>query len=114
MSIAKQGAVFTASSPRRIPSSVRLNPHMVNELGTHPTTEKAVVDKRYRAAGLLFGTVEQNVVSVEAFKVFPPSDSTENDSQKHECLDAAFGRLIAAAKTDADLTSLHLVGWYGI
>ncbi len=61
--------------------------------------------------GLLFGSSERDVVSVEAFKAFPATESTESGSSERECLDRAFERSLAAAKTEPGITSLHLVGW---
>jgi TonB family protein len=63
-------------------------------------------------AGLLFGTTEQELVSVERCKPFSDAGSFEDVSPKREYLDAAFERLLATAKVDPELASLQLVGWY--
>jgi len=113
MSIAQQ-TPFASKAPRRIPSTVRLGPEVVNNLCTRSDIKEAPSDKGQSAAGLLFGAAEQDVLRVEAFKAFPAAASTENGSHKREWLDAVFERSLVTAKTDPELTSLHLVGWYWI
>jgi TonB family protein len=110
MSVAEQ-TVSTSKSPRRIPSTVRLGPRVVNHLCTQES-EKAGADDDQGLVGLLFGTAEQDILSVEAFKTCGAADPAGNTSFEPQALDIAFERSLATAKADPNLTSLHLVGWY--
>jgi TonB family protein len=113
MSVIEQ-TVRTSNSPRRIPATVRLGSEVVNDLCIRLRSETAAVGDDQAAVGLLFGTAVQDTLSVKAFKAFFPADSAETGSSQRECLDAAFERSLATAKTDQDLTNLELVGWYCI
>ena len=109
MSVVDQIA-FTSKSPRRIISAVRLSPRVVNQVRNLPATEGMRTDESQGAAGLLFGTAEQDLLRVEASRAFPAASG----SSTREAMDTAFDRSFALAKADPELTSLQLVGWYSI
>jgi TonB family protein len=110
MRVAEQRLPISAS-PRRIPSSVRLSPCVLNEFRNCLGTRRPELEASIDVTGLLFGTTEQELVGVEKFKPFPPADLAENGSPKPGYLDAAFERLLAEARADAELASLQLIGW---
>jgi TonB family protein len=111
MSVAEQKPP-TSRSPRRIPSTIRLAPSVVNEFCGCAGSLEPGLAANMGVAGLLFGTTEQELVSVERCKPFSDAGSFEDVSPKREYLDAALERLLAAAKVDPELASLQLVGWY--
>jgi TonB family protein len=113
MSLAEQTAL-TSNSPRRVPSTIRLDPKVVNDLCTHSESENTRAVGGQSATGFLFGNAERDVLIVEAFEAFPAAASAENGTPKRECLDTSFEHTLATAKTDPHLTSLHLIGWYSI
>jgi hypothetical protein len=80
---------------------------VVNELCSDPR-DLASAGARIGAAGLLFGTAEQNSVAVERFKAFAAADSSDGGAPKREDLDAA----LKCSLADPDISSLQLVGWY--
>ncbi|MGI9074611.1 MAG: TonB family protein [Bryobacteraceae bacterium] len=84
----------------------------MNDLCDSLGTVKALPGASIGVAGLLFGTAEQEVVSVERCKPFSAENSLENLPLKPEYMDALFERFLASTKLDPDLTFLHLVGWY--
>src|SRR5207248_10967972 len=110
MTVAEQ-RLSVSASPRRIPSTVRLSPGVLNEFRDYLGTKRPELEASIDVTGLLFGTTEQELVGVEIFKPFPAADLTENRSLKPEYLDAAFDRLLADTRADAELASVQLVGW---
>jgi TonB family protein len=112
MKVTEQGAPRLGLG-RRNPSTVRIGPRFVCGLFAHFGIDNTSLEITKSASGLLFGTAEQGLVTLEAFKMCPVADP-EKGSPKAECLSAAFEPLLGAAKIDPDLTSLELVGWYRI
>lgn len=82
----------------------------MNELCHALGNLKAGSEKGVGAAGLLFGTVEQDFVNVERCKPFSAS-ITES---RRDYLDRAFEPLLATTKVDPEFTSLQLIGWYSV
>ena len=97
-----------AQAPRRVPLAVRLSPEFVNSfcLGRRPP-DRGTAEYRPAATGLLFGTIQDAIVTVRAAKVFPTSlnDPVSADN---------FSKFWATAKSDPELASLDLVGWCAV
>lgn len=89
-------------------------PQVRNGLCAHFGSHNASSDAVRGAAGLLFGTTEQDFVSVEGFRVLVTADSTGNSSGTIKSLEAGLKGVLATRNADPDLTSLQLLGWYCI
>jgi TonB family protein len=100
-------------APRRTPSIVRLTPHFVNEVCTQ---QQRILQLRanteFPNMGLLFGTVAEHLVSVQAFKLLNNDECNSIYASKYKRRGDIFESLIAASKTEPELLSLNLVGWF--
>jgi TonB family protein len=83
-------------TPRQIGVTVRLLPEFTNSLSTAlggvPISESRPTSEQ---AGLLFGTIEKDLITVRAFRSFALWDSRQNSS----------------ATTDPEMSGLELIGW---
>jgi hypothetical protein len=107
MSAADQ-SLPAAQASRRVPLAVRLSPEFVNSfcLGRRPP-DRRKAEYRPAPTGLLFGTMQDGIVTVRAAKVFPTSlnDPVSADN---------FSKFWAIARSDPELASLDLVGWCAV
>ena len=101
-------------APRRVPSTVRLLPSVLEQLCTRLESDTGAEAEGDAAGGLLFGTAEEDFVKVQVVKPFEDGASNGNGSSKRQPFDSAFQQLLATASIDPDLKSLHLVGWYRV
>ncbi len=111
MSLVDQSS-WISSPPRHIPSRVRLCPKFVSEFCSSLVNDQASCETGTRAAGLLFGTVEEDVVNVQALKPLAAGTPNENGPLTREWLDGAFQQARVKAKANPKLISLQMVGWY--
>ncbi len=114
MSAVDQGTL-TQSSPRRSPYAVRLSPQVVNRLSNDLQKLRSSRPKSHREiTGLLFGTAEEGLVNVKASKALPAGISEKLSVPEQSHAAAALQILTATLETDAETSSLQLIGWYSI
>src|SRR2546423_4863602 len=97
-----------ARAPRRVPLAVRLCPEFVNSFCVgRQLPDRRKAEHQPAAMGLLFGTMQNAIVTVHTAKVFPTSlnDPLSADS---------FSKFRAIARSEPELASLDLVGWCAV
>lgn len=113
MSIAE--SPIRANFPRRVPSGIRLTPKLVNQLSSRLNDVAAgLTVPGLTTGGLLFGTAQEHLITIEALREFDREDLDELRSAKVERLERAFEKSLAATRQDREFASLELVGWYSI
>jgi hypothetical protein len=110
MNVGEQGAPKLGLL-RQQPCTVRLESRFLNGLFACLGIQKATPGSIVAPAGLLFGTAEQELVIIEAFRPSPVAQP-EKGAAIDECLNVAFEQFLATRNVDAELASLQLVGWY--
>jgi len=97
-----------SASIRRTPITIRFAPQFINRLATRVQRMAA---GRGEIAGLLFGIPQETISAVQAFRSF--SDSSEGGGLRDPSrLAEAIDRVMAASRTDPEISSMQLVGWY--
>ena len=103
---------LTAPS-RKISHTVRLAPYLVETLCE---LTRAVRDKTHaqtEVTGLLFGTADEEVTTVEALRSFEDT-GPRSDLARRERLEKAFNNAMAQADEDPELAACCLVGWFSL
>jgi hypothetical protein len=105
----------TATRPaRRVPFIVRISPSCSRGFRAQVQAPAGgELKQAHAAAGLLFGHVNDREVEVESVRPFAfyPDETAAADT---ELLGRDFDECLAASKTDAELGSFDLIGWYCI
>lgn len=83
---------------------VRLTPEFANSLSIALQTPP-------QGAGLLFGTIRENFVTIRAFRSFAFWDARQNDSPGHSQVGKPAAEISGALAGDPELTGLELLGW---
>ena len=108
MSVADQ-SVPLANSAGRVPFTVRFSPQFVNRM--FDRLQKSA-PSRANVAGLLFGSIGQDVSEVQVFRSVPDADGKPNLSAPPDQLTEMVERLIASSRKDPEVSALTLLGWY--
>ncbi len=89
--------------------TVRLGPHVTNGfISSIPQLSSTPGG----IAGLLFGTYEASVVTVNGSRAFPDISSSTRSSRRR--LDQLFENLVSSCRVDPELSSSDCIGWYSL
>jgi TonB family protein len=109
MNAADQHPVQCKRSPQTL-LTVRVYPEFANSLRT--LLERGAESRSpTESGGLLFGTTEEGMVTVRAFRPFAIWDQHQGKSPIHEQVDKPTGELSDSFSAEPDLRDSQLVGW---
>jgi TonB family protein len=109
MNIAEQHPA-RCEAPPQTPLAVRVYPEFANSLRTH-FENGAETGSPAESGGLLFGTTEQDVVTLRAFRPFAIWRRHQDNSATQEQIDKPVRELSDSFSADQDLRNSELVGW---
>ena len=112
MGVADQSARVNFS--RRHPFTIHLSTEVVNGVCARLNKSKGSRRETSGITGVLFGSGDEQLARVQAFRPFIKLDTSEDLAVRQEQLDGMFGMLAAVSRGDPELSSFQLVGWYSL
>jgi len=111
MSVVYRNLPVTGSS--QVLSKVRFAPQFVRRFST--LAQRNSRPARSEITGLLYGSSENSVVTVQEFKSFlDRPESSDSGASVRASLADAFDKLIAASRTEPEISTLEVLGWYSL
>ncbi|MBV8898029.1 MAG: energy transducer TonB [Acidobacteriaceae bacterium] len=105
MSVADQSALATTARAARV---IRLTPQFVNRIGARHLLEIARTAPHSQISGFLYGTVDERLITIQAFRTLIEDTSITVGARLAEVI----AKMRAATQTDPEISGLGLVGWF--